>query len=78
MTTKAQVIKVLTKQGATWSERNDFGEYEFECVLPKHLIWEYGCGSFSQTRMPDETMAQFWSAAMEIIGTGVITAPEAL
>jgi hypothetical protein len=76
MATKAQVIKLLAQQGATWSERYDFDEYEFECGLPEPLMWTYGCGSFAQTKMPDETMSQFWSSAMCIIGTGVVKAQD--
>lgn len=75
MATKSQVIKLLAKQGATWSERYDFDEYEFECGLPEHLIWRYGCGSFAQQLDPGESMAQFWSSVMCIIDTGVIANP---
>lgn len=73
MATKAQVIKLLAKQGATWSERQDFDEYEFDCMLPEPLIWKYGVGSFAQQKMSDETMAQFWSSVMCIIDTGVVS-----
>lgn len=80
MATKSQVIKLLAKQGATWSERYDFDEYEFECGLPEPYVWKNGhdnrgvsgCGSFAQTKMYGETMSQFWDSVMDMIDYEVI------
>lgn len=79
MATKTQVTRLLAKQGATWSEKNFFDEYEFECILPEPYIWKNGqgsadggCGSFAQTRMYDESMADFWDDVMAMIDCEVI------
>lgn len=81
MATKTQVTRLLAKQGATWSEKKFFDEYEFECGLPEPYVWkngygntlaEQGCGSFAQTRMYDETMSEFWDSVMVMIDCEVV------
>lgn len=79
MATKTQVTRLLAKQGATWSEKKLFDEYEFECGLPEPYIWKNGegsadggCGSFAQTKMRGESMADFWSDVMMMIRHEVI------
>lgn len=79
MATKTQVTRLLAKQGATWSEKRLFDEYEFEAILPEPWIWKNGqgsadggCGAFAQTRMNGEPMSEFWSDVMSMIDHEVI------
>ena len=79
MATKTQVIRLLAKQGATWSEKTFFDDYEFECALPEPFVWDNGqggrgegCGSFAQTKMPGESMRNFWDDVMGMINYHVI------
>lgn len=74
MATKTQVTRLLAKQGATWSEKKFFDEYEFECALPEPYIWNSGhkCGSFAQTKMAGESMRDFWEDVMGMIDYEVI------
>ena len=73
MATKQQVIRLLEKQGAVWSEKKFLDEYEFEAY-----VWdgsdgsEVGYGSFAQTRMSGETMAEFWDSVMTMIDWPVV------
>jgi len=73
MATKTQVTRLLAKQGAVWSEKKFFDEYEFEAMLPEPYVWdgsngsEVGYGSFCQTKMYGETMAEFWDSVMVMI-----------
>jgi hypothetical protein len=73
MATKAQVLKLLAKQGAKWEiEKHD--PFTFSAWLPEHLIWDsgYGTGLVTQEREYDETMSDFWSGVMCIIDAEVI------
>lgn len=79
MATKTQVTRLLAKQGATWSEKKMFDEYEFECGLPEPYVWNNGygnrgegIGSFAQTKMYGESMADFWADVMMMINHEVI------
>lgn len=79
MATKTQVTRLLAKQGATWSEKKFFDDYEFECGLPDPYVWNNGygnsgtgVGAFAQTKMPGESMADFWADVMSMINHEVI------
>jgi len=80
MATKTQVTRLLAKQGATWSEKTFFHEYEFEAALPEPYVWKNGhdsrgvsgIGAFAQTKMYDESMRDFWDSVMAMIDYEVI------
>jgi len=83
MATKTQVTRLLAKQGAVWSEKKFFDEYEFEAMLPEPYVWANGhsddplsgLGSFAQTKMRGELMADFWRAVMSLIDHDVVVCP---
>lgn len=79
MATKTQVTRLLAKQGAVWSEKKFFDEYEFDAMLPEPYVWDNGdgCGSFAQTKMRGESMADFWDAVMGMIDYEVVIQSEA-
>lgn len=74
MATKAQVIKLLAKQGAEW-EMED--AETFSAWLPDHLIWDsgYDCGIVTQEKDEDESWSKFWSDVMGVINAEVIPKP---
>jgi hypothetical protein len=83
MATKTQVTRLLAKQGAVWSEKKFFDEYEFEAMLPEPYVWNNGhsdnplsgLGSFAQTKMSGESMADFWQDVMSLIDHDVVVCP---
>jgi hypothetical protein len=73
MATKAQVIKLLQKQGAEY-EIESHDPFTFSAWLPQGLIWDsgYGCGLVTQERDRYESATQFWDGIMAVIDAEVI------
>ena len=75
MATKAQVLKLLAKQGAEWEWENS---YTFSAWLPEGLIWDsgYDCGLVTQEKDEDEPWSVFWQDIMAVIEADVIKRKE--
>lgn len=74
MATKAQVIKILTKQKAEW-EIESRDPFTFSAWLQDDLIWAsgYDCGIVTQEKDENESWSQFWDDILSVIDAEVIT-----
>ena len=74
MSTKTQVTRLATKQGAKfeWESSRTFSIW-----LPDGKIWNsgYGVGLITQEKDDSETWEQFWSDFLMVINSEVIEEP---
>lgn len=75
MATKAKVVALAKKQGATVNVSTNWdGSKLVEILLPAGFIWKngYECGSFIAEQYGDEPMSSIWAQAYYYINAEVV------